>query len=199
MGVALAQTRPCAHRLHCNNCDRSALPHLHKCTARCEHLGLKTVSAKVATPNTCVTLQAFTPWGLLSGALFVLSLSNSFLAIQLLDSVAIATGIWCGVAMVVSFIFGALVDTAPQSWLLAASAISLMVLAVLGITLVYLSSEQHPNDVPHARCASHVPRTHSALKRSNPLVICYLDAFAASKPACHWPYLLPVLVMLMSV
>ena len=87
-------------------------------------------------------MQNFTPFGLLSGALFDLSLLCSFTAIRALDSVAIATGIWCGEAMVTSFVFGALVDSAPQSWPLAALSVLLMVLAVVGITCVFLSSNK---------------------------------------------------------
>ena len=50
-------------------------------------------------------LQVFTAWGLLSGLLFVLSMANTFLAIERLG-LGSATGIWSGTAIIVSFTWG---------------------------------------------------------------------------------------------
>jgi len=49
--------------------------------------------------------QVFTPWGLLSGLFFVLSMAITFLAIARLG-LGSATGIWSGTAIVVSFTWG---------------------------------------------------------------------------------------------
>lgn len=86
-----------------------------------------------ATPHT----QAFTAWGLLSGLFFVLSIAHAFLSINLLDNVAAATGVWCGVAMVVSFVFGVSTGDHVGSPVLAAAALACMLLGVGGITVVY--------------------------------------------------------------
>jgi multidrug transporter EmrE-like cation transporter len=87
-------------------------------------------------PVSC--LQDFTALGLLSGAMFVAAIGCSFLAVQLLDSVAVATGIWCGVAMVASFCFGVLSGDHVSDVALATLALVLMVTSIVGITLVYL-------------------------------------------------------------
>jgi glucose uptake protein GlcU len=49
--------------------------------------------------------QVFTPWGMLSGALFVSSTGCTFFAIDLLG-VSVASAIWCGTAMLASYIWG---------------------------------------------------------------------------------------------
>jgi hypothetical protein len=78
--------------------------------------------------------QVWTPYGLISGLLFVLANLSSYVAINLLDNVAAATGLWCGFAIVVSFVVGALTEGIHHSILLAIAAIGLMLLGVSGIT-----------------------------------------------------------------
>lgn len=92
-----------------------------------------------STPRhyTTAHTQAFTAWGLLSGLFFVLSIAHAFLSINLLDNVAAATGVWCGVAMVVSFVFGVSTGDHVGSPVLAAAALACMLLGVGGITVVY--------------------------------------------------------------
>lgn len=58
--------------------------------------------------QTDISMQIITPIGLISGALFVVAVGSSFVAISLLGSVATATGIWCGVAMCTSYFSGIL-------------------------------------------------------------------------------------------
>jgi multidrug transporter EmrE-like cation transporter len=55
-------------------------------------------------------LQVFTPWGMLSGALFVSSTGCTFFAIDLLG-VSVASAIWCGTAMLASYIWGLRCDS----------------------------------------------------------------------------------------
>lgn len=87
------------------------------------------------------SVQEFSKYGLLSGALFVFANVSSYAAIHLLNNVAVATGIWCGIAMVVSFAFGALKDGVSQSVAVAVGAIVIMVLGVGGITQTHLKED----------------------------------------------------------
>jgi hypothetical protein len=84
-------------------------------------------------------VQVFSFYGLVSGLLFILAIGSSFIAISLLDSVAFATGIWCGVAMVASFIAGA--ATGEELYApLAITAMLLMIYAVYRITSTQTAS-----------------------------------------------------------
>ena len=111
--------------------------------------------------------QGFTAWGLLSGLFFVLSIAHAFLSINLLDNVAAATGIWCGVAMLVSFAFGVATGDHVGSPVLAAMALVGMLLGVAGITAVYQQDDGCAalhRIVSHQYCAFAVPsRQESAL------------------------------------
>ena len=86
-------------------------------------------------------MQVFSFCGLISGLLFILAIGSSFVAIALLDSVAIATGIWCGIAMVASFIAGAATGE-RLNVPLAVTAMLLMIYAVL--SLIHISEPTRP-------------------------------------------------------
>ncbi len=49
--------------------------------------------------------QVFTPWGMLSGALFVLSTGCTFFAIDILG-ISFSSAIWSGTAIIASFTWG---------------------------------------------------------------------------------------------
>ena len=77
--------------------------------------------------------QVFTAWGLLSGALFVSSAANTFIAIKHLG-LSVASGIWCGTAILVSFFYGVGVAGDHVSHgVLAGLALLLLLLGVVGI------------------------------------------------------------------
>lgn len=79
--------------------------------------------------------QVFSWWGLLSGALFVGSAANAVTAIALIG-VSAATGVWCGVAVVVSFAWGVLVagdEVAHMGRALAALALILAGIAGVAV------------------------------------------------------------------
>jgi hypothetical protein len=84
--------------------------------------------------------------------LFVIAIGCSFIAINLLDSVAIATGIWCGVAMIASFLAGACTGDKMHSSL-AVIAMALMIIAVYRMTNNYLLSARC---VTVAECAAFI-------------------------------------------
>lgn len=65
------------------------------------------VSVGVFLESVCIfcVYGRFTPWGIVSGLLFVLSTANTFFAIQY-TGLAIASATWCGTAVLVSFGFG---------------------------------------------------------------------------------------------
>lgn len=78
-------------------------------------------------------MQVFTPWGLLSGLLFTASTANTFAAIHHLG-LSVASGVWCGVAVLMSFCWGIFVAgdqlTRP---LLATLSLLLLVAGIVGI------------------------------------------------------------------
>jgi hypothetical protein len=74
--------------------------------------------------------------------MFVLSNLSSYLAIDLLDTIAVATGLWCGVAIVVSFVFGAATEGVHHSVLLAVCAIAIMLVGIAGISHTQLRSQR---------------------------------------------------------
>ena len=78
-------------------------------------------------------MQPFSTVGFVSGAFFVLSNVSSYVALHLLDNISVATGVWCGTAMVVSFAFGAATDGLTHG-AVAVVAIAVMIAAVWGIT-----------------------------------------------------------------
>eukprot|EP00884_Botryococcus_braunii_P004675 jgi/Botrbrau1/14208/Bobra.0291s0013.1 len=86
-------------------------------------------------PLLLLTARVFTPWGLLSGLLFVLSTANAFFAISKMG-LSSASGIWCGTAVVVSFTFGVRIMgdqiTRPA---LAAPGLVLLIAGLAGIAL----------------------------------------------------------------
>lgn len=71
-------------------------------------------------------------WGIISGGLFVCAVAFSFVAVQLIG-LSIAQGIWSGVAVVVSFVWGvaALGDVVNPA--IAAVGVTLIVIGVVGI------------------------------------------------------------------
>eukprot|EP00892_Ulva_mutabilis_P006618 jgi/Ulvmu1/4328/UM002_0051.1 len=75
----------------------------------------------------------FNAVGLLSGILFVVAIGSSFVAISLTGSVAVATGIWCGVAMCTSFFSGILTGERLNPYL-SAAALVLMIYSVYRIS-----------------------------------------------------------------
>lgn len=77
----------------------------------------------------------FTAWGLLAGALFVLSASNAVTAISLIG-LAAATGVWCGVAVLASFCWGVLVAGDEVEHMgQAAAALALILCGIAGVAL----------------------------------------------------------------
>jgi glucose uptake protein GlcU len=79
------------------------------------------------------TRQVFSAWGLLGGALFVISTANAVTAVSLIG-VSAATGVWCGVAVLCSFAWGVLVvgdqvDNMQQ----ALAALAVILLGIAGI------------------------------------------------------------------
>ena len=66
--------------------------------------------------------QGFTPWGLLSGVLFVTATAFTFYAIRLLG-LSVASGVWCGTAILCSFGYGVAFggDTIANAGLAAAA------------------------------------------------------------------------------
>lgn len=80
-------------------------------------------------------LQVFTSWGLLSGSLFVASTVNTFAAIQVLG-LSVASGIWCGVAVLTSFGYGvAFAGDRLSNTAWAAVGLSLLVVGIAGIAV----------------------------------------------------------------
>lgn len=77
----------------------------------------------------------FTPLGLASGALFVVAAASTFAAISYLG-LAVASGVWCGTAVLVSFAYGVLVagDAISQPQL-AAAALALLLLGIAGMAV----------------------------------------------------------------
>jgi hypothetical protein len=72
----------------------------------CLHCGECTCSGNATIRHAAgATVQVLTPWGMLSGVLFVSSTGCTFFAIDLLG-VSVASAIWCGTAMLAAFIWG---------------------------------------------------------------------------------------------
>eukprot|EP00937_MAST-01D_sp_MAST-1D-sp2_P005414 g5414.t1 len=81
------------------------------------------------------TTAIFTPLGLAAGALFVLSITFSFAAVDLIG-IALAQGVWGGIAILVSFVWGvAAFGNHIEHPALAACALMLLLLGVVGIAL----------------------------------------------------------------
>lgn len=75
----------------------------------------------------------FSPWGLVSGALFTASCACAMAAISTLG-LAVASGVWCGTAVLVSFAFGVTVAGEPIARMsLAAWALADMLMGIAGI------------------------------------------------------------------
>lgn len=100
-------------------------------------------------------MQVFSVCGLISGLLFILAIGSSFVAIALLDSVAIATGIWCGIAMVASFIAGAATGE-RLNVPLAVTAMLLMIYAVYRITSTQLTTSRYAAPVALKHASHHL-------------------------------------------
>jgi len=84
------------------------------------------------------TPRVFTPWGLLSGLFFVLSMAITFLAIARLG-LGSATGIWSGTAIVVSFTWGVKVQGEEISR--AGLAAPGMILLVTGLVVIAFNGQ----------------------------------------------------------
>lgn len=77
--------------------------------------------------------RGITVWGVASGALFVLSCSQAVLGIGRLG-LAVASGVWCGTAVLVSFFFGVVVAGEPiASSAQAAAGLALLLAGTAGI------------------------------------------------------------------
>lgn len=76
-------------------------------------------------------LQELTPWGVLSGALLMISTASTFIAIDRIG-LSISTGLLSGTSVIVSFSFGALAqgETFSRTWL-ALFAILILVAAII--------------------------------------------------------------------
>ena len=76
-------------------------------------------------------IQELTPWGVLSGALLMVSTASTFTAIDRLG-LSMSTGLLSGTSVIVSFSFGALVQgEAFSRTILAVSAIFVLVAAIV--------------------------------------------------------------------
>eukprot|EP00897_Mesotaenium_endlicherianum_P008585 jgi/Mesen1/7755/ME000408S06871 len=74
----------------------------------------------------------FTPLGILSGILFAVSSANAFQAVRCIG-VSVGQGLWCGVAVVVSFAFGQLFETRVSKMILALVGLGVLLLGIIGI------------------------------------------------------------------
>lgn len=92
-------------------------------------------------------LQDFNVIGVISGLLFVLATGCSFVAISLIGSVAIATGMWCGVAMCTSYFSGVLAGECLNAYL-SLPALVLMIYSVYRISCT--SQASHGCALKHA-------------------------------------------------
>ena len=124
-------------------------------------------------------MQDITYYGILSGAFYVISNALFFLSLDLLDEVAVPTGVTCGMTMVVSFAFGAYTEGVSGSMFVAVGAIALMCCAVWGITRMQIED---------ARCAPRVAASCAALRDlkwpAAALRVCAPAAFAWSRCTC---------------
>eukprot|EP00899_Mesostigma_viride_P028093 jgi/Mesvir1/8469/Mv15837-RA.1 len=91
----------------------------------------------------------FTPRGLLSGLLFTLATANAFSAINLIN-LAVASGVWCGTAIIVSFLYGIAFSPAtdPHNVWLAALAIVSLLLGTVGISAAGRGHIHRENSLP---------------------------------------------------
>jgi hypothetical protein len=96
-----------------------------------------------AASSCCV--QVFTAWGLLSGALFVAATANTFIAIHYLG-LSVASGLWCGTAVLTSFAYGVGVAGDQLSdKTLAGAALLMLVAGIVGIAAAgQLGQQQQP-------------------------------------------------------
>jgi multidrug transporter EmrE-like cation transporter len=105
----------------------------------------------------------FTWWGLVSGAVFVVSSSFSVTAIGLIGMSA-ATGVWCGVAVLCSFSWGVLVAGEELASVgKALLALALILAGVAGIALAAWAGgaesgdDADPQQGDAAGCGGEVP------------------------------------------
>jgi len=83
----------------------------------------------------------FEPWALLSGFLFTISTANAFMAIATVG-LSVGSGVWCGTAVLVSFVWGVFVQQETVANLpLAIAALAILLAGITGIAAAgHLSS-----------------------------------------------------------
>ncbi|GBG83051.1 hypothetical protein CBR_g36668 [Chara braunii] len=104
----------------------------------------------------------WTPFGLVSGAFLSISSANAFAAVGFLG-ISIASGIWCGVAVVLSFLFGLLLDPNMQVHddHQAVCGICLILVSIFGIALsghLALANVEDDHDAVSSCAASVVEK-----------------------------------------
>ena len=87
----------------------------------------------------------FTPLGLISGLLLCFSTVNSFRAVGILG-VSVASGIWCGTAIVVAFLFGHFFDEPVQQLLLGLLALVILVASICGIAYAQQRAQKEESE-----------------------------------------------------
>lgn len=88
----------------------------------------------------------FSLLGLLSGALFALSTGNAYLAIGYLG-VSVAQGIWCGVSIIVAFLFGEFFQSPVSKLWMAIIGLVLLLIGVIGVAYIGKDSGEEGSDV----------------------------------------------------
>jgi glucose uptake protein GlcU len=104
--------------------------------------------------------------GFVAGCLLVLSLAASFQAVQKMG-VALAQGIWCGGAMLVSYLWGvAVFGETPVRLGLSLLGLCLLILGVFGIALCEKIGKVALEEAHHKR-QDESPETMSLIARNN--------------------------------
>jgi glucose uptake protein GlcU len=109
----------------------------------------------------------FSPMGFVAGCLLVLSLAASFQAVQKIG-VALAQGIWCGGAMLVSYLWGiAVFGETPVRLGLSLLGLCLLILGVFGIALCEKIGKVVALEEAHHERQDESPETMSLIARNN--------------------------------
>lgn len=109
------------------------------------YVGIGIGASSVVAPFIFNVEVSFTWMGLLSGLFLSISTTNAFQAVKFLG-ISAAAGIWCGVAVVVSFFFGYFFEEPVSNLLLALTAIFILVASIFGIA--YAEKESSNSDSP---------------------------------------------------
>lgn len=101
--------------------------------------------------------QELTPWGILSGALLMVSTASTFTAIDRIG-LSLSTGLLSGTSVIVSFSFGAMVQGEAFSRVpLAVCAIAILVVAIIAYAAagqLASTADQQTEEGEHLNTAS---------------------------------------------